>query len=232
MEEIWKAIDDRYSVSNLGRVKSNALGKEQILKQRIVHNYLRVNLYISGKMKTVSVHRLVAQAFIPNPDNFPQVNHKDENKLNNYAENLEWCTPKYNCNYGSRTLRSASAHERRICSIDQDGNIEYFDSGREAEEKTGIKASTISNVLSGKRNIKTAGGRLWVYDNGDVEKIVQEMGLKVTTKKRPVYSIDKNGNIEYFESASDAKRKTGANNIHYSIKNGTKSGGRQWFYIN
>lgn len=233
MDEIWRKIDDRYSVSNLGRVKSNYRGTERILKPTTIKNgYLRVSLYRGGVMKSVSIHRLVAKAFIPNPYNLPQVNHKDENKENNCVDNLEWCTAKYNCNYGTRSSRSGSTFKKKICSVDKDGNIEYFDSGVEASKKTGISRSSISGALAESRSSNTAGGRLWFYDDGNIEKTIKETEIKLTTNKKSVYSIDKYGNIEHFESVSEAKRRTGAQNIHYSIKRGTKSNGRHWFYDN
>ena len=107
MEEIWKDKKDyegHYQVSNCGRVKSIKFGKERILKP--VPNsfgYLFVNLCKDGKVKAFTVHRLVAEAFIDNPNNYKEVNHKDENKTNNIVTNLEWCDRKYNCNYGTRT---------------------------------------------------------------------------------------------------------------------------------
>ena len=116
MEEIWKDIkgfEDKYQVSNLGRIKSlerkNSRGnqiREKILK--LIYDkdgYLLVNLYKNSKKKTYKVHRLVALAHIPNPNNYPQVNHKDENPSNNHISNLEWCTNKYNCNYGTKKER-------------------------------------------------------------------------------------------------------------------------------
>jgi hypothetical protein len=115
MKEIWKEIKDYeglYQISNLGRVKSleKKVGfrkrKEKILKQHFDKDgYVKVYLCKNSKVKFLSVHRLIAQAFIPNPDELPQINHKDENKANNKIENLEWCTCKYNINYGTRTKR-------------------------------------------------------------------------------------------------------------------------------
>lgn len=100
--EIWKDIKDfegLYWISNLGRVK-NKHGK--ILKPRLSSNgYYNICLYKNNKAKCYTVHRLVAEAFIPNPDNLPEINHKDENRLNNEVYNLEWCNRKYNQHYGS-----------------------------------------------------------------------------------------------------------------------------------
>lgn len=111
--ERWKRIRGYdYAVSTLGRVKSiertivmrNGFSKtirESIRKQEVIRGYLVVDLYDeNGKRKNFQVHRLVATAFIPNPQNLPYVNHKDENKLNNCVNNLEWCTASYNLTYG------------------------------------------------------------------------------------------------------------------------------------
>lgn len=107
-KEIWKNIDnyDDYQVSNFGRVKSFKKGKERILKPSVAgRGYLFVVLCKNGIRKEMLIHRLVANAFIQNPDNLPCVNHKDENKQNNHVDNLEWCDAKYNLNYGTRNQR-------------------------------------------------------------------------------------------------------------------------------
>ena len=110
MEEIWKDIkgyEGLYQVSNLGRVKSlkNSSGKsrERIKTLRVSNRgYYLVNLCKNRYYETKSVHRLVAEAFIPNPENLPVINHKDENQLNNNFDNLEWCSQKYNLNYSAK----------------------------------------------------------------------------------------------------------------------------------
>lgn len=121
--EIWKTIDgyEDYQVSNYGRVKSlnyNKTKQEQILKQTTNNNgYQLVVLYKYGKPKTFSVHRLVANAFIDNSNNLPQVNHKDENPSNNHVENLEWCDCKYNINYGTRNEKASKALSGENCYL-------------------------------------------------------------------------------------------------------------------
>lgn len=120
--EIWKDINGYigiYQVSNMGNVRS--LQREeykcrqgyrvrkgrQLKPGRDKKGYLLVGLRKDGKCKTRRIHRLVAEAFIPNPNNLPQINHKDENKCNNTVDNLEWCTPSYNINYGKANMLRA-----------------------------------------------------------------------------------------------------------------------------
>ena len=119
MEEEWRDIkgyEGKYQVSNLGRVKSlkNCKGnyREKILKLgKDKLGYLQVVLSKEGKGKLFRVHRLVAESFIENTNNYPEVNHKDENKSNNCVDNLEWCDRKYNCNYGTRNIRRVRAQK-------------------------------------------------------------------------------------------------------------------------
>lgn len=105
LSEIWRPIkgyDDLYEISNFGRVKSlpkirgRGVSQERILKPHIVNGYVMVTLCKNNKTFNASVHRLIAEAFIPNPDNKPQINHIDGNKSNNNIDNLEWCTPSEN----------------------------------------------------------------------------------------------------------------------------------------
>ena len=122
-----------YLISNLGRLFSFGTyhHKPRIIKPyRGKEGYLTTHLYKDGHGKKVSIHRLVAEAFVPNPKGHPTVNHKDENKINNCAENLEWCTQEYNNNYGSRIERvkksisqNTEARNRRIKRLVQNRSV-------------------------------------------------------------------------------------------------------------
>ena len=112
MEEVWKSIFDypNYQVSNLGRIRS--LKRYKILKQfNRPLGYKGIHLNKFGKAKTFAVHRLVAEAFIPNPNKYPCVNHKDENPSNNCVSNLEWCTYQYNNTYGTTIERKIKTYK-------------------------------------------------------------------------------------------------------------------------
>lgn len=153
-------------MSNLGEVRS--LKSNIILKPRLRSNgYLQVRL----SRKTYLVHRLVAISFIPNTNNFPQVNHIDENKSNNCVWNLEWCTAKYNTNYGTGLTRQVSKRKGKFClgnnkrsrkCICLETNIIY-DCIKSASDATGITEGNISRCCKGSR--KTAGGYHWKYYN-------------------------------------------------------------------
>lgn len=160
LNEIWKDIkgyEGLYQVSNFGRVMN--VKKNKLVKQEIIHNgYVRVTLFNNGKPKWFFIHRLVAIAFIPNPHNYPQINHKDENKLNNCVDNLEWCTAKYNSNYGTRNIKIS----KPILQFDLDGNfIKEWSSTREIERILGFYHSNVSWCCTNK--IKSAYNYIWKY---------------------------------------------------------------------
>lgn len=171
MIEIWKVIKDYpdYMVSNLGRVKSLWFGKEKILKGANIKGYLKITLCKEGKQKQYLIHRLVATAFIPNPNNLPEINHIDEDKTNNRVENLEWCNRSYNVNYGSCTERMAKAKSISIIQFTKNNEfVRRWNSAKEVERELGIHHSIICMCCKGKQ--KTAYGYKWGYEK-DYERI-------------------------------------------------------------
>nr|DAG98228.1 MAG TPA: homing endonuclease [Crassvirales sp.] len=184
MIEEWRSIngfDDTYWVSNLGRVKGNK--GILVLKPR-KDGYIQVNLFKSGKYITKLVHRLVAETFIPNPDNLPQIDHIDANRFNNTVINLKWCTAsENNCNpvtvlrkreanlgsnnpmYGKASsmrgiTKSNHFNSKRVVKCSLDGvELEEYNSLIEASESVNASPSTISNCIAGR--IKTCKGYTW-----------------------------------------------------------------------
>ena len=152
--EIWKDIkgyEGLYIISNTGKVKE--LKRNKLLKPVLQKGYLYIHLCKNSKDKSYLLHRLVAQHFIDNPDNLPEVNHKDEDKVNNNASNLEWCDAKYNSNYGTRNKRKG----KPIQCIET-GKIYW--GAREMERQLGIKHNNIAKAI---KNGTQAGGYHWQY---------------------------------------------------------------------
>lgn len=167
MNEIWadiKGYEGKYQVSNKGRVKSLNYGNTGTEKLMRIANgrkgYKIICLTKNNKRKSAKVHRLVAEAFIPNPYNFPTVNHKDEDKSNNCAENLEWCTFEYNIRYGTRSERTGTP----VRQLDLNGAvIAEYKTASEAMRKTGADSSHIARCCRGEPHYNTAKGYKWEF---------------------------------------------------------------------
>lgn len=185
MKEIWKDVkgyEGLYIVSNFGNVKSldrymnnkhhtKTLKKGKLLKNSLIKKtgYLRVTLSNKGKYISKSVHRLVAEAFIPNPNNYPQINHIDEDKQNNRADNLEWCTALYNNNYGnhskniSKTRTKNKKGFKKVFQYNKKMEIIcIYNSTREVGRKYNVSNNIISRCCRGIK--KEYLGYIWRYE--------------------------------------------------------------------
>lgn len=166
--EEWREVygyDHLYEISNIGRLRTKHAGKRGYVNEYRYINpvdngngYLRVNLMCNGVQRTVYIHKLVALYFIDNPHGYTEVNHKDENKANNNVDNLEWCTHKYNANYGTRIERGIRSRDKRIKCIETN---EIYPSLKEASQAMNLTRSAISNCIKGRS--KTAAGYTWEY---------------------------------------------------------------------
>lgn len=182
-KEIWKPIftetinkelgmlDGVFLVSNKGRVKNGLTDK--IVTPSLWGDYYSVILSHNFEKhgivsKTITLHRLVASAFIPNPNNLPYINHKNENKLNNEVENLEWCTPQYNRQYGSTTknmieTKKKNGSIKKICQLTLDGDyLNTFESTNEASKQTSVSKSGIQQCCK-RQFCKQMKGYVFLY---------------------------------------------------------------------
>ena len=210
MQEIWKPVKGYkgiYEVSNTGIVRSldrtvKVSGKRTqrrkgiIISSHINHKgYLTVSLSKNGKNKRTSIHRLVATAFIPNILNLSQVNHKDENKLNNCVENLEWCTNEYNSRYGTKGKRTGEKNRNNkstskpIYQYNFNGElIKMWPSAGECERK-GINHTGISQCCNGK--INSCNGYIWSHKKLSDNEF-RTIKDKARTRIDKIYQYDKN----------------------------------------
>lgn len=180
--KMLKIMNGLYQVSNLGRVISlnyNKTNQQKILKVSFDKNgYTSLNLCKEGKIFHRTIHRLVAEAFIPNLNNYPCVNHKDENPRNNNVDNLEWCTYQYNMNYGTCAERRNKSNKISINQYDKSNNfIKQWASAIDIQNETGINQASIIKCCRNK--LKTAGGFIWKYED-----------IRETSKKNLIQRIN------------------------------------------
>lgn len=184
MTEIWKPItgyEGYYEVSNLGNVRSiarvvNCNGHPKQTETFVLlplidrQGYYKIQLHKDGNVKTFKVHRLVAMAFLPNDNHYRCINHKDEDKGNNCVTNLEWCSHKYNANWGTNPKRvsvrqnKTPSRHRKVSQYTMDGKfIKTFYAASHAARELGVDSSWIIACCRGTKGAKSAGGFIFKY---------------------------------------------------------------------
>lgn len=255
-DEEWRDVvgyEGLYQVSNKGRVRSlNYRQKNETHIIRLCLNnkgYLMAGLTKDGHLKTIVVHRLVAKAFIPNPNKLPQINHKDEVKTNNTVDNLEWCTNKYNHDYGTHNERVGLSntgkkrsqesiknykkcqdykrdnYAKRILQYDLNGIlIKEWRCAFDIEKDLGLSQNNIRTCCNYKA--KTCGGFIWRYRTEIIPSVVHQVNNETM---RPVLQYDLDANyINEYPSINEAGRKTGILSQHIGkcCKGERKSAGK------
>jgi hypothetical protein len=177
LNEVWKPVADfegLYEVSNFGKVRSlyrNGTNGKCMMAHHC-RGYERVNLWKNGQLTHKLVHRMVAEAFIPNPENKPQVNHINGNKADNNVSNLEWVTASENQIHArvsglNSCVRNNPIHSKPVEMHSVKGELlKVFPSAAEAERQTQISHCHIVSCCAGKYGFKTAGGYVWKYHSG------------------------------------------------------------------
>lgn len=213
MNEIWKTttVNKDYEVSNLGNIRSNKGGVPRLLKPYrrggLCENeesrgyYLAVRLLNNGVEHDYAVHRLVAMAFLPNPENLPQVNHINGIRNDNRVDNLEWCDNSYNVWHSYNILGNTNGVARIVCQYDKEGVfIREWESAKKAGEELGISSGSITEVCRKDSIRKLAGGFIWRY-KGDEDVAIEY------TKTSSVVQISKYGEkIKTFSSVREAAK--------------------------
>lgn len=244
MSEVWKPIEGtsgRYEVSNTGKVRSLNYGNRNEAKELKPktdrYGYKSVHFKINGKRKDVTVHRLVAHAFLPNPEKMPAVNHKDTDKTNNDVENLEWVTNKENSQHALKNGLLDNLFRQRDKAIEKikkpliavnikTGEEIYFDSQNQARKTIGANASKVS-----KGEGLQAKGYVFYEPSGNKAEderrkinallLVQLKGGKGGNKRKPVIATNlKTGKKQWYQSALEAKRSIPCNPCVYDVLSG------------
>ena len=162
MKKYW-AIKDGYLANRDGNIYNLNWKRTGTMRKVKQHKQTAGYLYFNKNNKPYLVHRFIAELFLPNPNNLPEINHKDENKLNNCVDNLEWCTYGYNNSYGTARIRARAKRSKRVSQYTMNGEwlATYFNA-ETAEKISGTTASNIHDCCKGKR--KYSKGYIWKYE--------------------------------------------------------------------
>ena len=206
-QEVWKTYPEYpwIEASNLGRVRTKdryvtySDGRGRLYKGHILKQYLRKDGYmyvqagVNGKITNLYVHRVIATLFLPNPNNLPEVNHKDNDRANNEVSNLEWCTAQYNNDY--RNNFGTSPTQIFGCSVfaanPETSEVFWFESQSEAARQLDANSSSIAKVIKGKLN-KTHGHWFCRADENAVEKTRVKFGDEIAEKVKKLLNEHRN----------------------------------------
>lgn len=245
-EEIWKTFPDCpfIEASNLGRIRTKDRvvirnnQRKQFIKGRVLKQWLRsdgymdVHFSVNGKSIRLLVHRVIAISFLLNPNNLPEVNHKDNNRTNNNVSNLEWCTRQYNQDYKKKCGTSpAQVQGRPVFAVDLNtGKVLKFESQCEAARKLGVNQSGIAKVVKGK--LDQAGGYWFTEDENEItEEKTQEIKAKMNFRGGVIVINLESLTVLRFETQREAERQLGVD--HSSIakvaKGKQNKAGGCWF---
>lgn len=233
-QEKWlpvKGYEGFYEISDHGKVRSVKRRGYIMSPYKNNGGYLCIRLSKDNKKKSFTVHRLVAEAFIPNPENLPQINHKNENKTYNLVENLEWCDCRYNLMYGSLPEKRKKLYGQAVCMYDKHGRfLKTFRSAREAERQLGVSHNSILKCCKGESYF--AGSFLWRFEKETKRDNIIPKFYK--NAPREVDQYDKNLNlIATHESIHAAARAIGgkAENIGFACRtSGHTASGFYWVF--
>ena len=198
-----EGFEGHYQISNYGRIlsltkwcsKTNSFYERLMIKKNQKnkkYNYIcwRITLSKNNIKKCFLIHRLVAKAFIPNCDNLSEVNHKDENPLNNRVDNLEWCNRLYNANYGFGLKTRDVKRSKPIIQYTKDGKFrKIYINANEIKNNTNYKISNITNCCNGKENYKTAYNSKWEYVES-IEKIRKKYEEKIKMLEEKIKKLE------------------------------------------
>jgi hypothetical protein len=192
MEEVWKFIEgfgENYEISSFGRVRNSKTSK-YLKPYSNSDGYLVVGLSKNNKIKTISVHRLVAKSFIPNPNNLPEVNHKDYNVTNNCYDNLEWCNRQYNIEYSKNRIAKATKERfsRTIYQYSSEGIlIKIWNLVMDIQRELGLNSRQVTDCCNNK--VKTCGNYVWSYRPLSLKEIKE----KFLRNQKPVLQLSPEG---------------------------------------